>query len=969
MSGAPSESSIALAFIERYVEDSMRGDRFDVGHYQRLFPGHEELIHREYARVAEADGGADHRESHVRTRSSDRPRAAPPASGDLSEAPGDELFPKEQVGRYRLLRTLGRGAQGIVYLAEDTRLHRKVAVKVLTTGAGTSEEAMRRFQREAAVASKLAHPGICGVYDAGRADGVSYIAMQLVSGETLAQRIAKAKKTDGKSPFNLAVLGPGSETEPPSEKRSNRDTSSVPTRRAEIMDILRVVAKVARALDAAHEAGVVHRDIKPGNVMITSDGQPVILDFGLARDDADVLTVTRSGDLFGTPAYMSPEQLMAHRIPVDGRTDVYSLGVSLFEALTLRRPFEAPTRDALYHAILANNPPDIRDLDPVIPRDLAVVLTTALEKDRERRYQSALELALDLERIQNTEPIKARPAGPMVRLHRWAQRNRTVAASLTVVGATLAVGLVVSLVALARERDALAQEQRALVERDRAIDGFERMSDAALMDDLVRIERELWPRHPRHVPKMQAWLRWAARLLSRRQRHASDLATLRASALPLTAAEEAAQEKARRRVHADLYRLRDEIRYHIGDLEHRAGRAVTARRREVFEDQIDQLRDRLEEIDRHPGLRDRLQWSFERPEDLWRFRVLSKLVEDIGALPPLIASMEKRLRFSASLHAETVAAHRATWYRCRREVELSPRYGGLRLEDQVGLVPLGMDAASGLWEFWVFGSGRKPSWEPSSARPLSGRVRLDETSGIVLVLIPAGSFEMGDASDPRRPRHAVTLSPFFISKYELTQHQWRHVMGSNPSEYQAGRYFRGETVTHRNPVEQVSWTDCEGFLERIGLVFPTEAQWELACRGGTTTRFSTGDATASLAGYANIADAASRASYPAGWPAEPGFEDAYAVHAPVGSMRPNAFGLHDVHGNVWEWCRDPQSPYSVPVRSGDAFRLVATTSRRVTRGGSFNDPAAQAESGNRNGQIPAYRALSLGCRPARPIDR
>jgi serine/threonine protein kinase len=207
--------------------------------------------------------------------------------------------------------------------------------------------------------------------------------------------------------------------------------TSASTTRAQIQDLLTVFEKVARALHAAHEAGVVHRDIKPGNVMVTSAGEPVILDFGLAHaEDQDFESLTRPGDLFGTPAYMSPEQLTRGTLQLDRRTDVYSLGATLYECLTLKRPFEAPTREALYQAILSKEPPDPRSLNPAIPGDLRVVLETALAKDRDKRYQTALELAEELRRVRCYEPIVAKPAGPWTRLRRWSQRNPALATAV-----------------------------------------------------------------------------------------------------------------------------------------------------------------------------------------------------------------------------------------------------------------------------------------------------------------------------------------------------------------------------------------------------------------------------------------------------------------------------------------------------------------------------------------------------------
>jgi serine/threonine protein kinase len=322
----------------------------------------------------------------------------------------------DAIGPYQPLRELGRGGQAVVYLAEDRRLHRPVALKVLKGLGPLTETMMRRFRREAEVASRLDHHGICAVYDAGVLDGVPYIAMRFVEGDTLADRIEAARK----QPDDDSSLSVGSTT------------------RAGIHQVLDVVEKAARALHVAHEAGIVHRDVKPSNIMITPRGEPVLLDFGLAgHEDGDFTTLTGTGESLGTPAYMSPEQLMARRIRVDRRTDVYSLGVTLYECLTLERPFRGGTRDAVYQAIQYDDPTDIRKLNAGLPHDIKVLMETALEKDRDRRYQTAEALADDLARVRRGEPIAARQVTAVERAWRWAKRRPVRAALL----AALAVGI------------------------------------------------------------------------------------------------------------------------------------------------------------------------------------------------------------------------------------------------------------------------------------------------------------------------------------------------------------------------------------------------------------------------------------------------------------------------------------------------------------------------------------------------
>jgi len=216
----------------------------------------------------------------------------------------------QRVGPYRLVRELGRGGQAIVWLAEDSRIGRQVALKMLPHLGPGGEEALRRFRREAEVAARLEHPGICSVFEAEIDHGTPYIAMRYVAGETLARRLAVA-----------------------------RDAQAAPPDRGALRDLALLFEKAARALHAAHEAGIVHRDVKPANLMITPEGEPVVLDFGLAReDDASAPALSLTGEVSGTPAYMSPEQMTGRSRP-DRRTDVWSLGIALYEAATLAHPF------------------------------------------------------------------------------------------------------------------------------------------------------------------------------------------------------------------------------------------------------------------------------------------------------------------------------------------------------------------------------------------------------------------------------------------------------------------------------------------------------------------------------------------------------------------------------------------------------------------------------------------------------
>jgi formylglycine-generating enzyme required for sulfatase activity len=214
----------------------------------------------------------------------------------------------------------------------------------------------------------------------------------------------------------------------------------------------------------------------------------------------------------------------------------------------------------------------------------------------------------------------------------------------------------------------------------------------------------------------------------------------------------------------------------------------------------------------------------------------------------------------------------------------------------------------------------------------------------------------------------VTLTPFFLSKYEMTQGQWSRFVGSNPSYFAPGQSSAKTRITLLHPVEQVSWTTCDQELRRLCLELPSEARWEYACRAGTSTPWSTGDTLESLRGYANIADEGSADSYAKGWNFERGFSDAWDVHCPVGALLANAFGLHEMHGNVWEWCLDGyQGGFYREGPQRDPVSDPAGSANRVDRGGGFFDLAVHARSAVRIHYAPSYADVTLGLRPARAL--
>jgi len=375
-------------------------------------------------------------------------------------------------------------------------------------------------------------------------------------------------------------------------------------------------------------------------------------------------------------------------------------------------------------------------------------------------------------------------------------------------------------------------------------------------------------------------------------------------------------------------------------------------------------------------------WEQADIDSRFRFQTFRQLVHDIEEkLVPAVSGVRSRRERASRLWKATIEDTEEAWDAAIASigsVDACPLYAGLALSPQLGLIPLGRDPGSGLWEFGV--------WDQTGEIPVrgeDGRLILDDRSGIVLVLIPGGEFRMGSPPDERgrmsdEVPHEMKLDPFFLSKFEMTQAQWQAFTGTNPSIYGPPRYDPNwdrlpadRKRMWRHPVERVDWHLATRVLSRLGLQLPTEAQWEYAARGGTTTAWWTGTRPAGLAGAANLLDQfAKRLGAPPSWGVPEDFDDGFLAHAPVGSFRANAFGLHDVAGNVWEWCTDPYVDYATATNPGDGRRLATGLPHtRICRGGSFLNPASDARSANRANPSPDYVNHDLGLRPARPVRR
>ena len=314
-----------------------------------------------------------------------------------------------RLGSYALRREIGRGGMGVVYEAYHKALDRRVALKVLAPHLAAAPRRVERFRREAAASARLRHPGIVPVFEVGEDDGTFWYAMEFVDGPSLGQVLAHTRESASDGAVQMPSLGIVA-------------GSSLPAEAAEL------VAQVAEALEHAHQNGIIHRDVKPQNILIR-DGTALLVDFGLAKD-LDKESISRSGDFAGTPHYMSPEQTLAKRAPVDSRTDVYSLGVVLYEMLTGQRPFEGESSQEVLFRISFREAVAPRRINPEIPRDLETICLKAIEKSPERRYATAADLALDLRRFLRHMPIEAKAQGPITRVAKLARRQPAWAASI-----------------------------------------------------------------------------------------------------------------------------------------------------------------------------------------------------------------------------------------------------------------------------------------------------------------------------------------------------------------------------------------------------------------------------------------------------------------------------------------------------------------------------------------------------------
>jgi formylglycine-generating enzyme required for sulfatase activity/serine/threonine protein kinase len=936
--------------------------------------------------------------------------------------------------RYEPRGEVGRGGQGKVLRVWDEDLHRTVAMKVLPGARGPESgdaadeldpPSLGRFLEEAQVTGQLDHPGIVPVHELGlEAEGCVYFTMKLVKGRDL------------KTVFDLVREGREGWTQ---------------TR------ALNVMLKVCEAMAYAHSKGVIHRDLKPGNVMVGEYGEVYVMDWGLAKvqdhaDDKDIrlrpseddgaVTSERSqsaedtpdsplqtmdGDVIGTPVYMPPEQARGDLAAMGPHSDVYAVGAMLYHLLAGHMPYVQPgetlSSRVIWERVKEGAPHSLEKDASDASAELVAICERAMARDVAGRYPEMSALSEDLSAYLEGRVVRAYQTGAWAETRKWVQRNKPLAASLAAVVLAIAVGGLAFAVkadeatkaaALARRNEREAKDNLTVAQRAQAEEKAQRdlaqrneaearkqqlraeaetakvlrLSDVKVLQELEDEADDLWPAHPDEIADLESWRVRARELADRLPGHRETLAEMRSRAQPWSDEE----RKRDRETHPRAGEL-DEKRAEFDGLIAQLDSGLVGDEMVAAEERLAELEPEVLAMTNE--VNSRRKWSFETAEDQWQHDVLAELIANVEGLEAgLLAensipeshgwSVPRRLALAKDLKAGFAEGGEYANAWARALPAIREAYPDLGLEPQMGLVPIGPDPESGLWEFAHLMTGAP------AERGEDDELILTEETGVVLVLLRDGSFWMGAQKDDpngrnydrlaafvEQPVHEVELSPFFLSKYEMTQGQWERMSGKNPSFFRDGvpsstSPATWEAVTLLHPVETVSWADCMAWLPRVGLRLPSEAQWEYGARAGTDTPWWTGAERDSLMEKhaANLADGAA-AQAGAAWLSIqdwPELDDGYTVYAPIGAYSANPFGLHEIHGNLNEWCLDGAEGDSyVNSPSKDPLAPWQDSSLRVFRGGSFSGIAERARSAARLINQLSRAANDVGVRPARAI--
>lgn len=774
------------------------------------------------------------------------------------------------LGRYRVDRELGRGAMGAVFLAYDTELKRFIALKFQNTGAADKSRSLARFQREARSAAVLTHPNLCRVYDIGEYQGLRYIAMEYIEGKRLSMYIA----ADAIRPRQAAT----------------------------------VVQHLAQGLATAHKNEIIHRDVKPDNILINQVGEPVLTDFGLARDNySGSSSTTQVGVILGSPAYMSPEQAAGNLSAMGPTSDIYSLGVVFYEMLTGQLPFRGAVTEVLA-SVLMSQPKLIRELRPAVPPGLAAICERMMAKQQQERYQSMGEVAQAL--------------------REWFQSTLADSAELAVTGPAGPQdpsGLV-SLVSA----DLTCDTEPILVSIEPTIELASPVAPNVAGTPAIQVagpqhaSSSLWG-EPDDIREGGSRGALGRRLLAGMAVSAVVVCSIIVYFKVNTGLVRIEVDDPRASVLIDGSKATinaagiGEVRLSVGEHEYsveRGGAVVRSSSKfEITRSGRKLLSIQLQEAGAAPVAATTGVAAPNVP--------VSEAVGDSTILParvPFDAKQARAFQDAAALRYGVPVEYKNSL--------------GMRFR----LIPPGE---------YLMGSTPEEIEEWN-------KIWAADTEELKLIPQSEG------------PQHPVKLSePFYLAVHEVTQRDFESVLGRNPSSF----HPTSTNVVTRSgvqdqdvsllPVDTVNWQDAVEFCEKLtqlesrgvqGYRLPTEAEWEFACRAGTITRNWAGDTEESALRGANFRKRSPLC---------------------VGSLEANPFGLHDMLGNVWEWVYDWWDPeYYGRYVDGPVSdpKGPETGGMKCLRGGSWGQDLIRMRSAIRFREVPKARNAGFGFRVALPVS-
>lgn len=898
-----------------------------------------ETLRKRYGNTIDPNVSLDPRESQEAAPSQPARTSKPPSTlnDELIEKIAKHSSPNP---RYTFKGEVARGGMGAILKVWDGDLRRNLAMKVILGGAQETQHEkevpdpsrIARFLEEAQVTGQLDHPGIVPVHELGvGSDGRVYFTMRLVHGRDF-QTILDLVK-DGKEGWNQTrALG--------------------------------TILRVCEAMAFAHTKGVIHRDLKPANIMVGHFGETYVMDWGLAKvlgktdaaprpkvtdsmDESSVRTLRRDavasesasalltmdGEVLGTPCYMSPEQAQGRLTEMGPASDVYSIGAILYHLLAGQMPYVEPGTNVTAYMVLdrvKKGPPrKLQDINPKLHNEIVAICEKAMSRDATLRYPNMGAMADDLRNYLEGRVVKAYASGAFIEFKKWVLRNKATASALLL---AILVAIGGSILVAMQEK----QKQVELAKKNTEIQNEKKNVETAnkqLTDANVQILAAKKEAENNAEDAKKAQHR-AEESLAEYQRMADvkHLVDIQEKSEPLFIS----YPPPRAAMEQWLAEAKEFAKKEAG---HRANYETILKSFEAEKDKLS------------------LQ---EKTERRWKIQVLSELVKGLDDINRERGTAG-RIRGYLNLWDATTGAN-SGWPEAIASISDTkdcPLYQGLRVQPQYGLRPIAKNPKSGLWEFVHLETGEAPEVDAA------GNYKITSKTGIILVLVPGGKFDMGSVAPSRinpinspnvdpfadssvGPVHSVSLKPFFISKYEMSRPQWARLAGADPSRFYTNMPGPDDVPL---PVDSVTWDMCMTELPKTGLTLPTESQWEFAARAGTTSVWWTGNVEKTTEGAANLM----------------GNKDGFDMSAPIGSTRPNPFGLFDTIGNVSEWCRTKYHSYSAPNDRDDDPRPNQQIKKLCVRGGNFMESFDKARSASRDFEANPHRSHMLGLRPIREV--